>query len=238
MKLRPGKERGYFEIDWLKSHHSFSFGDYYDPKNMGYSDLRVLNHDFVAPSSGFPTHPHRDMEIISYVLNGVIEHRDSMGNKARINAGEIQVMSAGRGVQHSEYNPDPNHTFELIQIWILPDKAGLAPGYTQKEFKKTDRKNRWQLLVSPTAEDGSLKIHQDAKIWATTLDNKAALDRQLDPDRKYWLQVADGKIQLQSLSGEFQLEKGDALAITENEVKNFKITAQAESDLLLFSLRP
>lgn len=238
MMLRKSSDRGYFEIDWLKSYHSFSFGEYHDPKFMGFSDLRVLNHDFVAPASGFPKHPHRDMEIISYVLDGVIEHQDSMGNKAQIKAGEVQVMSAGTGVFHSEYNPDPKKPFELIQIWILPEKQGLKPGYTQKEFRSADRKNQWQLLVSKNGEGESLRINQDARIQAAVLSENQSLQTELDSSRKYWLQVAKGEIEVfdpKSMHS-LELEKGDAIGLQAGEWPDLKIKSGKESEVLLFDL--
>lgn len=233
MKLRKSHERGYFENEWLKSFHSFSFGDYYDPNNLHFSDLRVINHDFVAPSSGFGTHPHKDMEIISYVLKGKVEHKDSMGNKKLIQAGEIQVMSAGRGVQHSEYNPDDKNEFELIQIWILPQAKGIDPAYDQKNFSRDQRRNKLQLLVSQDAEGESLKINQDAKIYAAILDAGKKLKVPLAPNRKHWLQVAKGDLRL----GSQVLSQGDAIALEANELADLSLEASQESEFLLFELR-
>jgi redox-sensitive bicupin YhaK (pirin superfamily) len=232
MMIRKGNERGHFKNEWLKSFHTFSFGDYYDPKHMHFSDLRVINHDWVSPSSGFPTHPHRDMEIISYVLNGRVEHEDSMGNKKVIHAGEIQVMSAGTGVLHSEYNPDSTQAFELMQIWIMPKVKGIKPHYEQKELKKEDRKNKLQLLVSPDNRDGSIKINQEALLWATILESGKSLNIPLHANKKYWLQVANGSLR----ANDFSLETGDGLAVEANELKELKAQALADSEFLLFEL--
>lgn len=233
MKLRKSAERGYFENEWLKSFHSFSFGDYYDPKNLHFSDLRVINHDFVAPASGFGTHPHKDMEIISYVLQGKVEHQDSMGNKKLIQAGEVQVMSAGTGVLHSEYNPDEKNEFELIQIWILPQAKGIKPYYEQKKFSREDRRNKLQLLVSSDQQAGSLKINQDAKIFAAVLDAGKKISVPLAKDRKHWLQVAKGDLRL----GSQVLGQGDAVALEANELADLSLEATSEAEFLLFDLR-
>jgi redox-sensitive bicupin YhaK (pirin superfamily) len=233
MKLRKSNERGYFENEWLKSFHTFSFGEYYDPKNLHYSDLRVINHDFVAPASGFGMHPHKDMEIISYVLRGQVEHQDSMGNKKIIKAGEVQTMSAGRGVLHSEYNPDDKNEFELIQIWILPNARALAPAYDQKQFSREDRRNKLQLLVSNDRRQGSLMIHQDASLSAAILDPGKKLLVPLRAGRKYWLQVAQGELKLKQL----QLSKGDGVAIAADELSDLSLEAVTESEILLFDLQ-
>lgn len=167
MRVRKSDERGYAEIGgWLKSHHTFSFSEYYDPNFMGFRDLRVINQDWIARSSGFPLHPHRDMEIITYILKGTVEHKDSLGNVGQIKSGEIQTMHAGTGIRHSEYNPSPNEDLQLFQIWIIPDKAGAAPGYTQQSFTREQKLNQLKLIVSKDGREGSQKINQDTDLYA------------------------------------------------------------------------
>ncbi len=166
MYLRKSDERGYAEFGgWLKSHHTFSFSDYYDPKFMGFRDLRVINQDWIAKSSGFPAHPHRDMEIITYVLKGAVEHKDSLGNVGQIVAGEIQTMHAGTGIRHSEYNPSKDEDLQLFQIWIMPDATGAKPGYTQQSFTREQKLNQLKLIVSKDGTEGSQQINQDSSIF-------------------------------------------------------------------------
>ena len=167
--VRKSEDRGHFAIDWLDSRHSFSFGEYYDPRHLGFSALRVINEDAIAPGGGFPTHPHKDMEIITYVLEGELEHKDSLGTGSVIRPGEVQRMSAGTGIRHSEYNPSPDQAARLLQIWLLPDKQGVAPGYEQKAFPASEREGRLRLVASPDGEDGSVRIHQNTKLYATLL---------------------------------------------------------------------
>ena len=251
MKIRNSSERGFFSNEWLKSHHTFSFSDYFDRQWMHFSDLRVINHDFVEPETGFGTHPHQNMEIISYVLNGTVEHKDSMGNKKQIRAGEIQVMSAGTGVMHSEYNPDQGQAFELIQIWILPSEKGGQPFYDQKAFSKEDRLNQLLKIISPIdahkAQDESLRIKQDASIYASIIQSGFSVEIPLLPTRSYWLQVANGDIEITSTSkalpSPLKLDKGSGLALEAGELSSMKVSCgnaqtKTESEILLFELRP
>jgi redox-sensitive bicupin YhaK (pirin superfamily) len=230
-QIRRSDERGHFENSWLKSFHSFSFSDYYDPKHMHFRDLRVINHDYIKEGAGFPTHPHRDMEIMTYVLKGRVAHRDSMGNQTTIEAGEIQVMSAGSGITHSEFNPDPDRVLELLQIWIVPDQGGLKPSYGQRQFTNEEKKNQLKLLVSPTQAEGSLKIHQDVKVFGSYLETGHKLTHIVSEGRYAWLQVAEGKIEV---NGE-KLKTGDAIAIDSKE-KSLEIKAESATDFVLFDL--
>ena len=167
--IRKAEERGHFDFGWLNTYHSFSFGDYYDPKHMRFRTLRVINEDFVQPGRGFPTHGHRDMEIVTYILEGALEHRDSMGTGSIIRRGDAQRMSAGTGVTHSEANPSPDEPVHLLQIWILPAEQGRQPEYEEKKFSDDEKRNKLRLIVSPDGSDGSVRIHQDAKIYASLL---------------------------------------------------------------------
>lgn len=232
METRKSAERGYFENNWLKSFHSFSFGEYYDREHMHFRDLRVINHDFIAAGAGFPTHPHRDMEIMTYILKGTVEHRDSMGTKAQILAGEIQVMSAGRGVTHSEYNPNQDSELELLQIWIMPNQAGLQPSYGQKKFTREDKLNKLCLLVSPDQAEGSLQIHQDVRVYGSLLEKDQTLTFQSPKGRFAWLQVATGALNVNGV----ELQKGDAISLNSDESKMQIQSLAAESDFVLFDL--
>jgi redox-sensitive bicupin YhaK (pirin superfamily) len=226
LTLRKARDRGHANHGWLVSRHTFSFADYMDPAHMGFSVLRVINEDRVAPGQGFPTHGHRDMEIISYVLEGALSHKDSMGNGSVIRPGDVQRMSAGTGVTHSEYNGSEKEGVHFLQIWILPEKRGIAPGYEQKHFSEDDRRGAWRLVASPDAAGGSLKIHQDARIYSALVDG--TLDHAIAPGRRAWLQVARGKVQV----GELELREGDGLAV-ENEA-SLKVSGSGEA--LLFDL--
>jgi redox-sensitive bicupin YhaK (pirin superfamily) len=229
LSLRPADERGHAQHGWLDSHHTFSFADYYDPKHMGFGVLRVINEDRVAPHEGFGTHGHRDMEIVSYVLGGAIEHKDSMGTKGLLKPGEVQRMSAGTGVLHSEMNAtgDPLH---FLQIWILPERNGIKPDYEQKAFSESDRQGRFKLVVSRAGDDGSLKINQDIRLYATLLGKGQNATLELQPGRKAWLQLARGVATFNGL----QLKAGDGVAV-ENEMK-LTLTAQEPVEALLFDL--
>ncbi|MBV1788038.1 pirin family protein [Marinobacterium sp. D7] len=226
IKLRPAEERGQFRIDWLDSRHTFSFGHYYDPRHMGLSSLRVINDDRVIPGAGFETHPHRDMEIISYILDGSIEHRDTMGNRTRLNAGEVQVMSAGSGIMHSEFNPEPEAPLHFLQIWIRPQQQGLRPSYVQKDF--SDAKGV-TLIVSPDGESGSLKVHQDARIYQLRLTGER-IELPLQTARVHYLQIARGELKLNGRV----LREGDG-AIIEGESR-LTIEADNPVEALLFDL--
>jgi hypothetical protein len=206
MTIRRSEERGHANHGWLDSHHSFSFADYYDPKHMGFRVLRVLNEDTVAPGGGFPPHPHRDMEIVSYVLDGAIAHKDSMGNGSSIEPGDVQRMTAGTGVTHSEFNASKTTPVHFLQIWILPNQGNLAPGYEQKRFTAEDKRDRLRLVASPDGADGSVTIHQDARIYASILSGGAKLLHELPRDRYGYVHVARGELKL----GDAVLKSGDA----------------------------
>jgi redox-sensitive bicupin YhaK (pirin superfamily) len=228
--LRKADERGHFDFGWLNTYHSFSFSEYYDPKFMGFRSLRVINEDRVWPGEGFPTHPHRDMEIITYVLNGALEHKDSMGNGSVIRPGDMQRMSAGTGVTHSEYNHSKEDLVHFLQIWIIPDKRGLTPSYEQKLFTAEDKSGKFRLVASPDGRDGSVTIHQDVNLYATVLAAGEEVSYQLQPGRYGWLQVARGKV---SLNGQ-PLKNGDGAALSEPQTVT--ITATEEAEVLLFDL--
>ncbi|MBD2159689.1 pirin family protein [Limnothrix sp. FACHB-1083] len=229
--IRRSGDRGHANHGWLDSYHSFSFSSYYDPNHMGFRTLRVINEDVIAPKQGFGTHGHRDMEIVTYVLSGLLEHRDSIGNGSLIRPGDVQRMSAGTGILHSEFNASDSEPLHLLQIWILPDRNNLQPGYEQVFFAPEDKQGRLRVVASPDGRDGSVTIHQDALIFASSL---AAGDRVVhqfaSPERGGWLQVARGAIALNGVT----LEAGDAAAIT--ALEQVEITASENAELLLFDL--
>ena len=194
MSIRRGNERGYADHGWLKSFHSFSFAEYHDPKFMGFGPLRVINEDRVAPGMGFGTHGHRDMEIISYVLDGELAHRDSMGNGSVIRPGDVQRMSAGRGVMHSEFNHAKTETTHFLQIWIQPDRTGIDPSYEEKRFEAADKRGRLRLVASPDGADGSVVIHQNARVYAGTFDGDETAALQVAPGRRAYIHVARGDV--------------------------------------------
>lgn len=216
ISVRKSCDRGYADHGWLKSFHSFSFAGYYDPKHMGFGNLRVINEDRIAPGTGFGTHGHRDMEIISYVLEGELAHKDSMGNGAPgaanvgvIRPGDVQRMSAGRGVQHSEFNHAPKQTTHFLQIWIQPDVLGIEPGYEQKHFDAAEKRGQLRLVASPDARDGSVKIHADARMYAGLFDGAESLELPLDPARRSYLHLVRGRL---TVNGQ-RLSTGDAAAL-------------------------
>ncbi len=232
LKRLPCEERGHTQITWLNSYHSFSFGDYYNPNYMGFSDLRVINDDFVNPASGFKSHPHANMEIITYVLEGALEHKDSMGNGSVIVHGDVQRMTAGKGVIHSEFNPSQTERVHLLQIWIFPEEENLNPGYEQRSFRAEDKTGKLCLIASGDGRDGSVTVHQDIALYASTLDPGKALSYDFNPERVGWLQVATGKIKL----NDTELNAGDGVAIsTETEIKMEGLAQHSE--FLLFDLR-
>ena len=192
--LRPAKERGHFDHGWLDTYHSFSFSEYHDPAHMGFRSLRVINEDRVDPKAGFPPHSHRDMEIITYVLAGALGHKDSMGNGSVIRPGDVQRMSAGTGVTHSEYNGSEKEPVHLLQIWILPEKRGIAPGYEEKKFPADEKRGRLRLIASRDAAEGSVTIHQDARVYASLLDAGQTVRHPLAPGRGAWLHLVSGEI--------------------------------------------
>jgi len=229
--IRPAAERGHFNHGWLDTYHSFSFADYWDPKHMGYRSLRVINEDKVAPHQGFGTHPHRDMEIITYVLEGALAHKDSMGTGSVIRPGEVQRMSAGTGVLHSEFNNSPSEQVHLLQIWILPERRGLPPSYEQKNFSTEEKLNRFRLIASPSGDQGSVTIHQDAKLSAAIIEEGKTVPYELGMGRSAWVQVARGEI---SLNGK-GLTAGDGAAVENEAVVTIKGLADS-SEVLLFDL--
>ncbi|MBV2169015.1 MAG: pirin family protein [Bdellovibrio sp.] len=230
--LRKSDERGYAEFGgWLKSRHTFSFSEYYDPQFMGFRDLRVINQDWIAKDSGFPTHPHRDMEIITYVLKGTVEHKDSLGNVGQIQAGEIQTMHAGTGIRHSEYNPSKTEELQLFQIWIMPDVAGAQPGYTQQSFNREQKLNQLKLLVSKDGRLGSQKINQDVDLYASVLEGGKEQEFAIRAGRGAWVQLAEGELEV---NGKV-LKSGDGLAVQDESL--LKIKAVKETEFLLFDLR-
>ena len=230
--IRKSAERGHFKNEWLDSYHSFSFADYYDPKHMNFRTLRVINHDLIQADTGFEKHPHRDMEIITYVLQGTVEHQDSLGNKEHIHAGEVQVISAGTGILHSEFNPSADSALELLQIWVTPNKAGLKPSYQQKMITVEAKKNQWALIVSNDGRDSSLKIHQDVLILASILESKKNLSYEIKNGRAIWIQVAKGKISVNNQN----LSIGDAVAI-ESEA-HCQVQGISDAEIILFDLGP
>ncbi|TDQ59442.1 hypothetical protein EDC45_0089 [Mesocricetibacter intestinalis] len=227
LKLRKAQERGDGSHDWLQSRHSFSFADYYDPQHMHFSHLRVINEDIIAPGTGFGLHPHKDMEILTYVLSGTVEHRDSMGNTTRVNAGEFQIMSAGSGIFHSEINPSENQPLHLYQIWIIPEQKGITPRYRQGSFVPQPGAT---LILSPQAEQGSFKVYQDMKLWRYCYEEAQQENLSLNPQRSYWLQVVSGEL---SINGT-PLSAGDALGIKAEQALQLKTSAPTE--FLLFDL--
>lgn len=231
LKLRKAIDRGHFDHGWLKTYHSFSFADYHDPENMGFRTLRVINDDVVLQGEGFGTHPHRDMEIITYPVSGSLQHRDSMGNGSVIRRGEVQYMSAGTGVTHSEFNPSQEEVSHLLQIWILPDRRSYEPTYAQHKVTEEDKRNKLCLLASGTGELGSIQIRQDAKIFASVLEPQAVLGYQIDKKRHVWLQVVQGTVAVNDI----KLETGDGLAVSE-ETHLQLVGGSTSAEVLLFDL--
>jgi redox-sensitive bicupin YhaK (pirin superfamily) len=230
IQIRQANERGHFDHGWLDTYHTFSFGDYYDPAHLGFRSLRVINDDRVAPGQGFGMHGHRDMEIITYVLDGALAHRDSLGNGEVLRPGELQHMTAGTGVRHSEFNPSADEEVHLYQIWLLPERAGLRPSYEQKAFPEAERRETLRLVASPTGEQGSLTIHQDARLYLSTLRPGETVAHDLKPGRHAWLQVLRGQAGLNGHA----LAAGDGAAISEEQ--RLEILAQGNTEILLFDL--
>lgn len=228
--LRAANDRFHTKIDWLDSWHTFSFGHHHDPRHMGFSDLRVINDDIVHGGGGFATHPHRDMEIITVVLSGALAHKDSLGNGSTIEPGDVQKMSAGTGILHSEFNASPTEAVHLLQLWIMPNQKGVKPAYWQKRFPQEARQGRFCLVVSPDEAEGSIPIYQDARLFVADLKVGQTLEQKLDTGRKYWLQVATGSMQA---NGQV-LNAGDGLAMTQENLLG--IVAQTESTAILFDL--
>jgi redox-sensitive bicupin YhaK (pirin superfamily) len=228
--LRRGEDRGATKLRWLDSRHTFSFGDYYDRQNMGFGTLRVINEDRVVPGAGFPTHSHSDMEIITYVLEGALAHKDSTGTSSVIRPGEVQRMSAGTGISHSEYNGSQTEPVHFLQIWIVPNETGLMPGYEQRAFRFDENRGKWTLVASKEGRDDSVSVHQDVEVWAARFvaGQQAAL--RLEPGRRAWVQIVRGDATLNGVS----LRAGDGAAASQEEVLEFIAVENAE--LLIFDL--
>jgi redox-sensitive bicupin YhaK (pirin superfamily) len=229
LTLRPARERGHADHGWLDSWHSFSFADYHDPEHMGYSVLRVINDDRVAKGGGFPPHPHRDMEIITYILEGALAHKDSMGTGSVIRPGDVQRMSAGTGVVHSEFNAAEGMT-RLLQIWIMPTLRGSQPGYEQKHFEDADLRGRLRLVASPDGSEGSVRMQQDAELYAARLSKDGVASHRLAPGRRGYLQVAKGELELNGKS----LKEGDGVSIEDEPELSLK--GLTDTEVLLFNL--
>ena len=231
IQIRRGKERGHANHGWLDTYHSFSFSDYYDPKFVGFRSLRVINEDWVKPGFGFPTHPHRDMEIITYVLEGSLEHKDSMGTGSVIRPGEIQKMSAGTGVRHSEFNHSKDEPVHLYQIWILPEKEGLKPMYEQKAIPAEEKKGKLRLIASPKPGESAVQLSQDAELYTVQLDPGKKVDHRLSEGRYAWVQVTRGAVKV----GGNELKAGDGAALSQEKLIEL-IGAQDGGEVLLFDL--
>ncbi|MBD1853326.1 pirin family protein [Cyanobacteria bacterium FACHB-502] len=229
--IRPAQERGTANFGWLDSRHTFSFGEYYDPNHMGFADLRVINEDKVTPGQGFGTHGHRDMEIISYVLEGALEHKDSIGTGSIIRPGDVQRMSAGTGIQHSEYNASKTEPVHFLQIWILPEQKGIEPGYEQKTFTEADKRGRLCLVGSQDGRDGSITIHQDVNLYAAALNQSEKVNHTFANGRTAWLQVVRGSVQL----NEQTLTAGDGVAIANEAAITLQGTVN-DTEVLLFDM--
>ncbi len=227
---RPSNERGHANHGWLDTYHSFSFANYYHPKHMGFRGLRVINEDRVGPGRGFGAHPHNDMEIVTYVLEGALEHKDSMGNGSVIYAGDVQRISAGTGITHSEYNPSQSEIVHFLQIWMTPQATGTKPTYEQRAFSIEEKRGRLCLIVSPEGRDESITVNQDVELYATVLTPGEQVTHHLKPNRYAWVQVIRGTVLLNDLS----LEAGDGVAISEEEL--LEIKANTEAEALLFDL--
>jgi quercetin 2,3-dioxygenase len=228
--LRPAKARGHADRGWLNSYFTFSFADYHDREHMGFRALRVINDDWIQPGMGFGTHPHRDMEIVTYVLEGALEHKDSLGTGAVIRPGEVQRMTAGTGILHSEFNPSPSEPVHLLQIWLLPEKTGLKPGYEQRDFPEAERRGRLRLVAARDGRDGAVTIQQDADLYVGLLDTGESATHRLRPGRHAWLQVARGSV---TLNGQL-LHEGDGAAVTDEET--LELAGRESAEVLLFDL--
>jgi redox-sensitive bicupin YhaK (pirin superfamily) len=230
--VRPAEDRGSSRLAWLDSRHTFSFGEYYDPKHMGFGPLRVINEDRVRPGAGFATHGHQDMEIISYVIEGELEHKDSTGTGSVIRSGDVQRMSAGTGIRHSEFNHSQSEPVHFLQIWLLPKQHGLLPGYEQKTFRESERRGRLRLIASPEGRDGSVTVHQDAEIYASLLSSGERIKHALSAGRKAWVQVMRGVV---GVNGQV-LRAGDALAAQDEAELALEATSDG-TELILFDLQ-
>ena len=228
--LRKSGDRGRFQNDWLDSRYTFSFGHYHDPEHMGISLLRVINDDRVIPGAGFGTHPHRDMEIVTYILEGELEHRDSLGNGGIIRPHDVQRMSAGTGVTHSEFNPSPQNAVNFLQIWLLPKQRGVEPGYAQKHFPPDARRGNLQLLLSPDGDGGSLSANTDARLYGVILGDAETISRDMTIEQLLYVHVARGVVRL----NDTRLDVGDGVCISEET--SIRLTGQGHAEVLLFEL--
>lgn len=232
--IRDRNTRGHSDIGWLDSRHTFSFGDYRDPAHMGFRSLRVINDDRIIPGAGFPTHGHRDMEIISYVVDGALEHKDSIGTGSTIRPGDVQRMTAGTGVTHSEFNPSAENGVRLLQIWIVPEKAGLKPSYEQKTFSKEQRNNQLCLVADNRGRDGAIKVHQDVQIYAATLSDAGRVNHAIEQGRHVWLQVVRGLVGMRVGGETANLREGDGVAMS--DVDAVALSSRTGAEVLLFDL--
>ena len=230
LTLRGAEDRGHADFGWLDSRHTFSFGEYFDPRHMGFGPLRVLNDHRVAGGAGFPTHPHRDMDIISYVLEGALEHKDTLGNSSVIRPGEVQRMSAGTGIRHSEYNASDREPVHFLQIWIIPERQGLTPGYEQKSFAEAAKRDRLRLVASRDGRDGAVTVHQDVDLYATLMSAGKTVTHEIKPGRGAWVHVAQGSL---VLNGE-TVKAGDGVSVL--GPATVTLAATAESEALLFDM--
>jgi redox-sensitive bicupin YhaK (pirin superfamily) len=230
ISVRHSNERGAVNMGWLDAKHSFSFGSYHDPSHMGFGPLRVINEDRIEPAQGFGMHGHRDMEIVTYIIDGALEHKDSMGNGSVIRRGEVQRMTAGTGVMHSEFNHSDEEQTHLLQIWVLPEQDGLEPGYEEKAFSDDEKRNRLCLIASRDARDGSLKIHQDVDLYGTLVDAGVELSHTLGDDRKGWVQVVRGNVIVNGQS----LGTGDGASLSDSGTLSFR--AEEDTEMLLFDM--
>lgn len=228
--IRKSEDRGHANHGWLDTYHTFSFNTYHDRNHMRFRSLRVLNDDRIDPGGGFGTHPHHDMEIITYVLRGALEHKDSMGNGSVIRPGDVQRMSAGSGIRHSEFNPSQKELVHLLQIWIMPDKSGVKPSYEQKTFPRATKLDQLRLIASPTGRHGSVTIHQDAFVYATVLDAGSSVSMPIAEDRHLWVHVATGQIKL----GDETLQAGDGAAISDESA--ITLSSDTAAEVLVFDL--
>ena len=229
--VRKATERGHVNVDWLNSYHTFSFGSYHDPDWMGFQTLRVINDDVIAPASGFGTHGHRDMEIVTYVLAGALEHKDSLGTGAVIYPGEVQRMTAGTGITHSEFNHSADEAVHLLQIWIIPDTEGLTPSYEQKNFPAAEKQGKLRLVASRNGRDGSVTIHQDADMYVGLISTNESISFDPQPDRSVWLHVAQGEVTVDDRL----LSAGDAIAYPSGS--NLTIASPSSGEIILFDLK-
>jgi redox-sensitive bicupin YhaK (pirin superfamily) len=230
--LRRAEERGRADFGWLDSRHSFSFGDYYDPAFLGFGPLRVINDDRIAPGGGFPTHPHRDMEIVTYVLDGALQHKDSLGTGSVIHAGDVQRMTAGTGIRHSEFNASQSEPVRMLQIWIVPEENGLTPGYEQKTFESASKRGRLRLLASRGGRDGSIDIRRDVDLYGSILAPRSGLRHELKEGRIGWIQVARGELEA---NGE-ALREGDGLGLARSGAIELAGVGSDECEFLLFDM--